>query len=123
MGPVRSAEHEVWRTSVQHLYARCCTWLMATTRPRVFVTETDELTRALDDAARRWPGESRCVARAAGLGQLAGLRVASGLTMPDCCVRLAAIASKGAVAAFDSRLASVATSWDIRTLTSGRVVA
>ena len=30
-----------------------------TTRPRVFVTETDELTVALDDAAQRWPGESR----------------------------------------------------------------
>ena len=30
-----------------------------TTRPRVFVTETDELTLALDNAARRWPGESR----------------------------------------------------------------
>jgi hypothetical protein len=30
-----------------------------TTRPRVFVTETDELTEALNEAARRWPGESR----------------------------------------------------------------
>ena len=30
-----------------------------TTRPRVVVTETDELAGALDDAARRWPGESR----------------------------------------------------------------
>lgn len=32
---------------------------MPTTRPRVFVTESDELTEALDDAAKRWPGESR----------------------------------------------------------------
>ena len=32
---------------------------MPTTRPRVFVTETDELKLALDDAARRWPRESR----------------------------------------------------------------
>ena len=32
---------------------------MPTTRPRVFVTETDELTAALDEAAHRWPGESR----------------------------------------------------------------
>ena len=32
---------------------------MPTTRPRVFVTETDELTVALNDAAKRWPGESR----------------------------------------------------------------
>ncbi|MGL5859951.1 MAG: hypothetical protein ACRCY9_01675 [Phycicoccus sp.] len=28
---------------------------MPTTRPRHTVTETDALTRALDDAARRWP--------------------------------------------------------------------
>lgn len=32
---------------------------MPTTRPRVVVTETDELAQALDEAARRWPGESR----------------------------------------------------------------
>lgn len=32
---------------------------MPTTRPRVFVTETDELTVALNRAAQRWPGESR----------------------------------------------------------------
>jgi hypothetical protein len=30
-----------------------------TTRPRHFVTETDDLTVALDAAARRWPGLSR----------------------------------------------------------------
>ncbi|HVW81787.1 MAG TPA: hypothetical protein VHB69_12695 [Mycobacteriales bacterium] len=28
---------------------------MPTTRPRHVVTETDQLARALDDAARRWP--------------------------------------------------------------------
>ncbi|GAC1443337.1 MAG: hypothetical protein NVS3B26_09000 [Mycobacteriales bacterium] len=32
---------------------------MPTARPRVLVTETDELKLALDQAARRWPGESR----------------------------------------------------------------
>lgn len=32
---------------------------MPTTRPRVLVTETDELKLALDEAASRWPGVSR----------------------------------------------------------------
>lgn len=32
---------------------------MPTTRPRHLVTETDELARALDSAAQRWPGVSR----------------------------------------------------------------
>lgn len=32
---------------------------MPTTRPRHFVTESDELAAALDEAARRWPGLSR----------------------------------------------------------------
>jgi hypothetical protein len=32
---------------------------MPTTRPRHFVTETDDLTEALDEAASRWPGLSR----------------------------------------------------------------
>lgn len=32
---------------------------MPTTRPRHFVTETDELADALDDAAGRWPDLSR----------------------------------------------------------------
>ncbi len=32
---------------------------MPTSRPRHTITETDELARLLDDAARRWPGESR----------------------------------------------------------------
>jgi hypothetical protein len=30
-----------------------------TTRPRHFITETDELRVALDEAAQRWPGLSR----------------------------------------------------------------
>jgi hypothetical protein len=30
---------------------------MPTTRPRHVVTETDNVARALDDAARRWPAE------------------------------------------------------------------
>ena len=33
--------------------------VMPTTRPRHFVTETDELAAALDEAADRWPGMSR----------------------------------------------------------------
>lgn len=32
---------------------------MPTTRPRHFVTETDDLAEALDEAARRWPNLSR----------------------------------------------------------------
>lgn len=32
---------------------------MPTTRPRHFVTETDDLASALDRAAERWPGVSR----------------------------------------------------------------
>lgn len=32
---------------------------MPTTRPRHFVTETDDLSAALDAAADRWPGLSR----------------------------------------------------------------
>ncbi len=32
---------------------------MPTTRPRHFVTETDDLAEALDAAAQRWPGLSR----------------------------------------------------------------
>lgn len=32
---------------------------MPTTRPRFFVTETDELASALDAATARWPGLSR----------------------------------------------------------------
>lgn len=33
--------------------------MVPTTRPRHFVTETDDLAEALDDAAGRWPGLSR----------------------------------------------------------------
>lgn len=32
---------------------------MPTTRPRHYLTETDDLAEALDNAARRWPGVSR----------------------------------------------------------------
>lgn len=32
---------------------------MPTTRPRHVITETEQVTRALDDAARRWPADSR----------------------------------------------------------------
>lgn len=37
----------------------CYTRSVPTTRPRHFVTETDDLAAALDAAARRWPGLSR----------------------------------------------------------------
>ncbi len=40
---------------VSHLIVRCYTWLMPTTRPRYVITETDEVARALDAAAERWP--------------------------------------------------------------------
>ena len=33
--------------------------VVPTSRPRHFVTESDELERALDAAAKRWPGLSR----------------------------------------------------------------
>lgn len=39
--------------------ARCYTEVMPTTRPRHFVTETDDLAEALDAAATRWPDLSR----------------------------------------------------------------
>jgi predicted nucleic acid-binding protein len=48
---------------------------------------------------------------------LARLRVESKLKMPDCGVLLAAITSNGAVATFDSRLASAAKARHLRTLT------
>lgn len=35
------------------------TWVMPTTRARYQVTETPEVARALDLAAKRWPGEPR----------------------------------------------------------------
>ncbi len=44
---------------VYHLRQWCYTNPVTTTRPRHFVTETDELAAALDDAALRWPELSR----------------------------------------------------------------
>ena len=35
----------------------CYTLVMPTTRRRHVITETDEIVRALDDAARRWPAD------------------------------------------------------------------
>ena len=40
-----------------HLTARCYTRAMPTTRHRFSITETDELARALDAAARVWPDQ------------------------------------------------------------------
>lgn len=42
-----------------HFNIWCYTLGMPTTRPRHFVTETDDLAGALDAAAERWPGLSR----------------------------------------------------------------
>lgn len=42
-----------------HHKAWCYTRLMATTRPRHTITETDDVAAALDLAAERWPEESR----------------------------------------------------------------
>ena len=39
------------------LLRKCYTQGMPTTRPRHVITETDDVARALDDAARRWPSE------------------------------------------------------------------
>jgi hypothetical protein len=49
---------------------------MPTIRPRLFVTETDELAAALDDAARRWPAlrRTQLIVRLALEGQRAALR-------------------------------------------------
>lgn len=38
-----------------HPQRRCYTGLVPTTRPRHTVTESDEITRALQQAAERWP--------------------------------------------------------------------
>jgi hypothetical protein len=40
---------------VCHLFDRCYTSRMPTTRPRYLITETDQVAKALDDAAERWP--------------------------------------------------------------------
>jgi hypothetical protein len=36
---------------------------MPTTRPRHLITETDQVAKALDDAARRWPEDRRSRAK------------------------------------------------------------
>jgi hypothetical protein len=40
---------------VLHLDGRCYTDAVPTARPRHTITQTDEVTQALEDAARRWP--------------------------------------------------------------------
>lgn len=51
---------------------------MPTTRPRHVITETDQIVRALDDAARRWPADrgnrSRLLARLVAEGHRAVLK-------------------------------------------------
>jgi hypothetical protein len=47
---------DVTTASVQHLSRRCYTSRgMPTTRPRLTITETDDVAAALDAAAARWP--------------------------------------------------------------------
>lgn len=62
---------------------------MPTTRPRHFVTESDELAAALDGAAQRWPGLSRAqlIVRLA----LEGDRAAQRVDEDRRCRRLAAV--------------------------------
>jgi hypothetical protein len=48
----------MYRGSVDHLASRCYTQQMPTTRPRHLITETEQIARALEDAARRWPEDS-----------------------------------------------------------------
>ena len=43
--------------TVRHRELRCYSEPVPTTRPRHTVTETDDVARALDDAAQRWPEE------------------------------------------------------------------
>lgn len=38
-----------------HLRIQCYTRVVPTTRRRHLITETDQVARALDDAAKRWP--------------------------------------------------------------------
>ena len=42
-----------------HLDSQCHTCGVPTSRPRYQVTETSSVARALDRAAKRWPGEPR----------------------------------------------------------------
>lgn len=42
-------------SQVLHLFSRCYTPAVPTARPRHMITETDEIARAIDAAARRWP--------------------------------------------------------------------
>src|SRR2546430_2026058 len=105
---------------------------MPTARPRHMITETDEISEALDDAARRWPGDrherKRLLVRLIEEGHqalrdlgvrsvalhddaylgLAELRAMTNLRLPDCCVLLAAEREEAALATFDGRLGAVA---------------
>lgn len=57
-------------TTVYHLDARWYHVFMPTSRRRYQVTETDDIARALDEAAKRWPNEprSRLIVRAIAAG-------------------------------------------------------
>jgi len=51
--------HQPRSGRVYHLTAGWYTGVVPTTRPRYQVTETPTIARALDRAAKRWPGEPR----------------------------------------------------------------
>jgi hypothetical protein len=40
---------------VLHRQSRCYTWALPTSRPRLTITETDDVARMLDEAAECWP--------------------------------------------------------------------
>lgn len=58
-GPSRRARNGHQLQRVQHLLPWCYTRIVATTRPRHSITETDDIAAALDAASERWPGEPR----------------------------------------------------------------
>src|ERR1019366_8168817 len=49
--------------SVLHLSSSVTLVQVPTTRPRHVITETDEIARAIDDAAKRWPEDRNSRAR------------------------------------------------------------
>jgi predicted nucleic acid-binding protein len=89
--------------------------------PSRWVASTITVAEALVGPVRRDPlDEARSVVAQLGVEEvplaagasvrLAGLRVATGLKLPDCCVLLAAEQVDGAIATFDDRLAASARS-------------
>ncbi|WP_145985226.1 hypothetical protein [Mycobacterium leprae] len=48
-----------WLPQMYYCAEKWYTYLVPTTRPRYQVTETPQVAHALDQAAKRWPGEPR----------------------------------------------------------------